>query len=306
MKKYLLFLSCCLFAATSAEALSAKDQLAAMKELFVKEFEKIDTNANGVIDKDEYLAFQYENFRSNVIEADGFDHPATKTPQLLSVDTPVAADKKEPENLAGVSPALQEMADFDLDLDETFETKEESSALATEDFLLEEDSSEKTESSADETSSDFPELDLTLSEDESLDNIIKDMEDKENPAADDDTAVKKDLAAQEKRITFLLENIKKTLPKKIDDITTWTDITYENNTIAYIYQADVDTTSFSPEEKEALKSSIENEACVNAYYEMCPKIKPIFIDEGINVEISYRDKAGTKINSCSFNNDTCA
>ncbi|MBO5038895.1 MAG: hypothetical protein J6C85_05515 [Alphaproteobacteria bacterium] len=304
MKKYLLFLSCSLFAATSAEALSAKDQLAAMKELFVKEFEKIDTNANGVIDKDEYLAFQYENFRANVIEADGFDHPAAKTPQPLAVDTPAPVVKQEPESLAGISPALQEMADFDLDLDEPLAAKEETNTLATEDFLLQDDAPKKAEDTSEDTSSDFPELDLTLSEEESLDNIIKDMEQKENPVIED-TTPKKDPVAQEKRITYLLENIKKTLPKKIDDITTWTDITYDNNTIAYIYQADVDTTSFSTEEKAALKSSIENEACVNAYYEMCPKIKPFFIDEGISVKISYQDKTGTEINSCNFNNDTC-
>lgn len=300
MKKYLLFLSCSLFAATSAEALSAKDQLGAMKDLFIKEFDKIDTNSNGTIEKDEYLAFQFENFRANVIEADGFDKPALKTPQPLTLDTPSPKASQEPENLGGISPALQEMADFDLELDEPLAEN----TLSTEDFLLEDDSPKKAEETSDDNTLELPELDLSLSEDESLDNILKDMENKENPVIED-TAPKKDLAAQEKRITPLLESIKKTLPKKIDDITTWTDITYNNNTIAYIYQADVDTTSFSAEEKAALKSSIENEACVNAYYEMCPKIKPIFIDDGINVKISYQDKTGTEIDSCNFNNDTC-
>ena len=79
MKKYLLFLSCSLFAITSAEAMSAKEQLAAMKDLFVKEFDKMDTNANGSIDKDEYLSFQFENLRTNIREAVLVDKASQET-----------------------------------------------------------------------------------------------------------------------------------------------------------------------------------------------------------------------------------
>ena len=35
------------------------------------------------------------------------------------------------------------------------------------------------------------------------------------------------------------------------------------------------------------------------------KIKPIFIDEGINMQISYIDKNKTELSSCEFNQETC-
>ena len=287
--------------------MSAKEQLAAMKDLFVKEFDKMDNNANGSIHKNEYLYFQFENLRTNIIEAEGFDKPAQKTSTDIAEKNKEVKEVKDDEALAGGSSALQEMADFDFDLDFLGEPKD-TAPLDVKDFLLDENKEDNTEDKTAETVSDtladLPELDLSLSEEESLDNIIADMDKKENPTPEP-TEPEKDPVAEEQRITALLESIKKTLPKKIDDITTWTDVTYKENTIAYIYQADVNTSSFSSKEMIALKSSIENEACVNAYYEMCPKIKPAFIDEGINVKIIYQDKTGMEINSCNFNDDTC-
>ena len=110
---------------------------------------------------------------------------------------------------------------------------------------------------------------------------------------------------REKQLGFMMETIKKSLPKKIDEITSWTDIEYTNNTIAYIYQADIDTAKFSEKDKKSLEDSIKNEACQKAYSDMCPKVKTMFIDEGINMQIRYYDKNNTALSSCEFNKETC-
>ena len=114
-----------------------------------------------------------------------------------------------------------------------------------------------------------------------------------------------DAAEREKQIGMMLETIKKTLPKKIDEITTWTDIEYQDNVISYIYEANIDISNDSEAEKAALTKNIESEACGKAYQEMCPKIKPMFINEGINMRIRYRDKVGNEFGKCEFNQETC-
>lgn len=310
MKKYLLFLSCSVFAANAALALTASNQLQAMKELVIKEFEKIDTNKDGVLDKDEYLSYQFESLRSNIIDADGFD-----TLKVEVEKEPAVSDSpKVSAELGGVSPALKEMADFDLDfdLDDPFFGKTDDKAEATPKKLTMEDVMPKIESSETETMVDkeapaeetAPEIDLSISEEASLKGILADMVQKENPELNQEKT-KTDPKAKEQQINFMLETIKKTLPKKIDDITTWTGIEYENGIISYLYQADIDTTPFSAAEKSALQKSIETDACTKAYTEMCPKIKPMFIDEGINMKISYLDKKSNEIGFCDFNKETC-
>ena len=110
---------------------------------------------------------------------------------------------------------------------------------------------------------------------------------------------------REKQIGFMLDTIKKTLPKKIDEATTWTDIEYKDKAIAYIYEADIDMAAMSAKEKTALQNSIKTEACGKAYQEMCPRLKPMFINDGINVRIRYLDKGKNELGICEFNHDTC-
>ena len=110
---------------------------------------------------------------------------------------------------------------------------------------------------------------------------------------------------KDKEIKEMLSVVKKSLPKKIDDITEWVDIEYKDKVVSYVYKANVDTAMFSKEELEVLSDSIKNDSCVNAYQTMCPKIKPLFIDEGVNMRIRYVDKMDKELNFCEFNEKTC-
>ena len=166
------------------------------------------------------------------------------------------------------------------------------------------------------------ELDLSVSEDESLKSLLAEInetpEEKaaKKAAAEAEAKAKADAAAaaeqeknaaaeREKQIGFMLDTIKKTLPKKIDEATTWTNIEYKDKAIAYIYEADIDMSAMSAKEKTALQNSIKTEACSKAYQEMCPKLKPMFINDGINVRIRYLDKGKNELGICEFNHDTC-
>lgn len=75
MKKYLLLFSVSLAAASAgqAQALTAAEQLQATKAIFVADFHKMDDNKDGKLSLEEYLSHQFENFRANIIEAEGFD-----------------------------------------------------------------------------------------------------------------------------------------------------------------------------------------------------------------------------------------
>lgn len=165
-------------------------------------------------------------------------------------------------------------------------------------------------------------MDLSVSEDESLKSLLAEInetpEEKaaKKAAAEAEAKAKADAAAaaeqeknaaaeREKQIGFMLDTIKKTLPKKIDEATTWTDIEYKDKAIAYIYEADIDMAAMSAKEKTALQNSIKTEACGKAYQEMCPRLKPMFINDGINVRIRYLDKGKNELGICEFNHDTC-
>lgn len=357
MKKYMFLLSVSLVAASAgmAQALTAADQLKAMKQVFVADFQKMDDNKDNKLSLEEYLSHQFENFRANIIEADGFDTPkkaedAASPVKDETLSKPAAADKSssEPEkglkSLADVNNALQEMADFDIDLDDGLaldddlsldglEPAAESKPLTREDVMpsadllaLTEDEAAKpeTKKAAAEMPSldELGELDLSLSEDDSLKNLLAEInetpeqkaakqakkEAEKAAAAEAEIKAeqaKADAADRDKKIGMMLDTIKKTLPKKIDEVTTWTDIEYADKAIAYIYQADIDTATFSDKEIKALQNSIKTEACAKAYAEMCPKIKPVFIDEGVNMKIRYLDKVGKELSACEFNEETC-
>lgn len=421
MKKYLLLFSVSLAAASAgqAQALTAAEQLQATKAIFVADFHKMDDNKDGKLSLEEYLSHQFENFRANIIEAEGFDAAVAdkKLPARASAapaDTAADDKGKEPrdelKSLSDVNSALQEMANYELDFDDDFTfddsfsgldeepkkltredvmpaagvlspdktasdtdlpssgsslTKEDAAAPASDTVAPVPDTSvpaADTVAPAPDTSvpaSDTPapvsaastkneasavsegaahsaetdlsvsgepelpaELDLSVSEDESLKSLLAEInetpEEKaaKKAAAEAEAKAKADAAAaaeqeknaaaeREKQIGFMLDTIKKTLPKKIDEATTWTDIEYRDKAIAYIYEADIDMAAMSAKEKTALQNSIKTEACGKAYQEMCPRLKPMFINDGINVRIRYLDKGKNELGICEFNHDTC-
>lgn len=380
MKKYLLLFSVSLAAASAgqAQALTAAEQLQATKAIFVADFHKMDDNKDGKLSLEEYLSHQFENFRANIIEAEGFDAVVAdkKLPARASAapaDTAADDKGKEPrdelKSLSDVNNALQEMADFDIDFDdftldgdlslEGDTPAETPKRLTKEDVMPEADilspkavavsSSSSPEAAATVSASssseaaavseeparpakpDKPvseeqelpaELDLSVSEDESLKSLLAEInetpEEKaaKKAAAEAEAKAKADAAAaaeqeknaaaeREKQIGFMLDTIKKTLPKKIDEATTWTDIEYKDKAIAYIYEADINMSAMSAKEKTALQNSIKTEACSKAYQEMCPKLKPMFINDGINVRIRYLDKGKNELGVCEFNHETC-
>lgn len=414
MKKYLLLFSVSLAAASAgqAQALTAAEQLQATKAIFVADFHKMDDNKDGKLSLEEYLSHQFENFRANIIEAEGFDAAVAdkKLPARASAapaDTAADDKGKEPrdelKSLSDVNSALQEMANYELDFDDDFTfddsfsgldeepkkltredvmpaaavlsqdktasdtdlpssgsslTKEDAAAPASDTVAPAPDTSvpapdtsvpasdtpapasaasTKNEASAvseGETHSaetdlsvsgepELPaELDLSVSEDESLKSLLAEInetpEEKaaKKAAAEAEAKAKADAAAaaeqeknaaaeREKQIGFMLDTIKKTLPKKIDEATTWTDIEYKDKAIAYIYEADINMAAMSAKEKTALQNSIKTEACGKAYQEMCPRLKPMFINDGINVRIRYLDKGKNELGICEFNHDTC-
>ncbi len=414
MKKYLLLFSVSLAAASAgqAQALTAAEQLQATKAIFVADFHKMDDNKDGKLSLEEYLSHQFENFRANIIEAEGFDAAVAdkKLPARASAapaDTAADDKGKEPrdelKSLSDVNSALQEMANYELDFDDDFTfddsfsgldeepkkltredvmpaadvlspdkmasdtdlpssgsslTKEDAAAPASDTVAPAPDTSvpapdtvtpasdtpapasaasTKNEASAvsegaahsaetDLSVSGEPELpvelDLSVSEDESLKSLLAEInetpEEKaaKKAAAEAEAKAKADATAaaeqeknaaaeREKQIGFMLDTIKKTLPKKIDEATTWTDIEYKDKAIAYIYEADIDMAAMSAKEKTALQNSIKTEACGKAYQEMCPRLKPMFINDGINVRIRYLDKGKNELGICEFNHDTC-
>lgn len=364
MKKYLLLFSVSLAAASAgqAQALTAAEQLQATKAIFVADFHKMDDNKDGKLSLEEYLSHQFENFRANIIEAEGFDAAVAdkKLPARASAapaDTAADDKGKEPrdelKSLSDVNSALQEMANYELDFDDDFTfddsfsgldeepkkltredvmpaadvlspdkmasdtdlpssgsslTKEDAAAPASDTVAPALDTSvpapdtvtpasdtpapasaasTKNEASAvsegaahsaetDLSVSGEPELpvelDLSVSEDESLKSLLAEInetpEEKaaKKAAAEAEAKAKADAAAaaeqeknaaaeREKQIGFMLDTIKKTLPKKIDEATTWTDIEYKDKAIAYIYEADIDMAAMSAKEKRLCKTA---------------------------------------------------
>lgn len=346
MKKSLLLFSVSLVASSvgSAYALTAAEQLKATEAIFVNEFKKMDTNKDNKLSLEEYLNYQFENFRANIIEAEGFDtkkssvdKKSTEAAEQTAAQTSETEGKDELKSLGDVNKTLQAMADYELDMEDDLsldedwglgEPKAEEKGLTKEDVMPEKDllspeilsEAKKTEEA--KTVAPKDELDLSVSEDENLQNLLAEInETPEEKAAKEQAAAEKAKAEaeakaaaekkatadaeREKQIGIMLDTIKKTLPKKIDAVTTWTDIEYQDKVISYIYEANIDISKDTAEEKAALTKSIESEACGKAYQEMCPKIKPMFINEGINMRIRYKDKVGNEFGKCEFNQETC-
>ena len=296
MRKYILMLTCSLvsLASFNAKALTPNEQLQAMKGVFENSFNAMDTNEDGVLNKEEYLNYQFEEFRSNILEADGFDADLNKnvlqivenkakeiitkenidTPKEVADDTEKEDVKEDPNlNLKDSINIMQQMADFSLDDEEPVEIVEETSK---------ENAIENTKEDA------LPALEKLEFED------VK-----------EDAVVVEPTTPKDKEINEMLSVVKKSLPKKIDDITDWVDIEYKDKVVSYVYKANVDTATFSNDELMILTDSIKNDSCPKAYESMCPKIKPLFRDEGINMRIRYIDVNDKELNFCEFNKETC-
>ena len=302
MRKYGVMLLGLTVFGTSAQAMTANEQMEAMKGLYIKEFNMIDTNKDGVLSKDEYIAHQLESLRANLLSTSG----AESTKALTSEITETSAKPELDIEMPDVPDALKAMAEFDIDLDDV-------DALT--DISLDEKNTHLTNTEMESLKklTNVEDLDLSVSEDDNLKNLLKEMEHEDTTSSQagnisdafnqqfTDAANDKD-----KQINLMMDTIRKTLPKKIDSITTWTDIEYKNSTISYIYKADIDTTKFSETEKASLELNIKNEACVKAYTEMCPRVKPMFINDGINVQIRYLDSNNKELSSCVFDRETCS
>ena len=308
MKKFVLLLTCSIFAVSSATAMNATDHLNAVKDIFSKEFQKIDLDGNGVVSAEEYMLYQLEVLQKSLnAETQKVEAEATAAKQATETQAAETPKTEEPRNLATMNDTtatLEEMANFSLDTAEEKEPDEEDDEwyLKPEKLTLA-DVMPEDENAVEEV----PEIDLSVSEDESLKNILADMAKadlaEENVVTNEKTPA--ELEQEKKQLQFMLDTIKKTLPKKIDNITTWTDIEYRDDEMDYIYKADVDMNKFSTAEKDALKENIEKVACAQAYTEMCPTIKSMFIDKGVNMKIRYYDKSDVEISYCAFNNETC-
>ena len=286
MKKSIFMLTCSMLVLSinTGHALTSNEQLQAMKEILTDTFKEMDTDRDDCLTKDEYLNYQFEKFRASILSADNFD---TKLDETVFVSnkpdktTKTSQSKEETPKKTSINEGInimQSMADYKLD-------EEELELPNLEDDL--------------ELSSN---LDDNIKEDDmpSLDSI--NLEELKTPLIEED--VKED-NSKSKDISLMIDMLKSSLPKKIDEITTWIDVEYNNNTLSYIYQADMDTSTFSKDELLLLTNSIKLESCTNAYKEMCPKIKTIFIDYGINMQISYIDKNKKELSSCEFNKETC-
>lgn len=311
MKKFMLLFTCSFLAATAARALTASDQLNAVKDIFNQEFKKIDKDKDGVISSDEYMLYQFELLQKSFADAANKQIEKTDDTQKEEVidqsETPVQEEKKP--NLATMSDTtatLQDMANYEVSFESTSSDEpnyEDEEWYMKPDKLTKEDVmpeiiTEDTEEIV------VPEIDLSISEEENLKNVLANMveEDVKEPSPE---KTEEDKQKDEKQIKFIMDTIKKSLPKKIDNITTWTDIVYKDNVIDYVYEADVDVNKFTDFEKKSLKENIEKVACAQAYDEMCKTIKPMFIDNGINMKIRYYDKTKVEISYCEFNNETC-
>ena len=284
-------------ASFNAKALTPNEQLQAMKGVFEKSFEAMDTNEDGVLNKEEYLNYQFEEFRSNILEADSFDADLNKN--VLQI-----VENKAKEIITKEDKDTSKEVVEDVKKEEVKKDPEDASANLT-------DSINIMQSMADFSLGD--EEPVEIAEEASIENAVEDVKEDVLPVLEklefeevkEDAVVLEPTTPKDKEINEMLSVVKKSLPKKIDDITDWVDIEYKDKIVSYVYKANVDTSSFSSEEFAILTDSIKNDSCPKAYETMCPKIKPLFIDEGINMRIRYVDNQDKELNFCEFNKETC-
>lgn len=341
MKKSALLLSCSFLFMAQAYAIDAttdeaSDHLKLIKDAYTKKFEQMDADKNGVVDEKEYLKHQFEVMREVVLTTSGFeDIKETPAPQKIEVEeenitieevddnsTPTTTSEK-PKTLDDFSATLEEMATFDLDFEEELSVEQDKKRLTKEDVMpdlsepAKEDEIEEYEEETLEDASDS--IDELLEEDKEIEDLIaktaKQIEEAKslsNSTPDSSININKEEVkvvakepTKEDKINKLLEDSRKNLPQKIDEITTCTDIFYKNDMIVYNYSVNMDISAFSKDELALLQSHIKTEACLPIYKEKCPEIAPVFINDGTNVKIQYIDKNGKEISYCELNKTTC-
>lgn len=342
MKKSALLLSCSFLFMAQAYAIDtttdeASDHLKLIKDAYTKKFEQMDADKNGVVDENEYLKHQFEIMREVVLTKSGFeDIKEAPVPQKIEVEEenitieevdskPAPTTSEKPKTLDDFSATLEEMATFDLDFEEELsaEKEQDKKRLTKEDVmpdLSEPAKDDKIEEYKEETLEDASDsIDELLEEDKEIEDLIaktaRQIEEAKNlsnstpvPSTNINREEVKVVAKEptkEDKINKLLEDSRKNLPQKIDEITTCTDIFYKNDMIVYNYSVNMDISAFSKDELALLQSHIKTEACLPIYKEKCPEIAPVFINDGTNVKIQYIDKNGKEISYCELNKTTC-
>ena len=320
---------------------TASEHLKLVKDTYEKKFEQMDANSDGSVTKEEYLKHQFEEMREVVLTTSGFEDikeafiPKTTEVEEAKIEPLSQTEEKSPEKvktLDDFSATLEEMASFDLDFEEELsENNPQNQKRLTKEDVMPDFSKplpkeEPKEESLEDASANIEEL---LKEDTELEELIskteKQLEEakqltpattnapkeeivKDEPAEEViiksvETAPKE--LTKEDKINQLIEDGKKNLPQKIDDITTWTDVFYKDNMIIYNYSVNMDVSVFSQDEMVTLQEHIKKEACLPIYIEKCPEFAPVFIKDGTNVKINYIDRNGKEISFCELNRETC-
>ena len=332
MRKYLLLT--CAFASIytlNANAIESNKQLQAVKKVFEKSFERMDANSDGKISKDEYLAYKFEEFRDNIIGANSFDDDVRPEANIIieananisngvseiekKIEEKITANNKEEpvSPIEAYSNTLKEMAEYKLD-DELSSNTESGTPdgikefmLSTQDVMPEEISSLSKEKEKQKEAEILLDKNIDL-----LEEPLLDVDVLENNPQIEDLLNGKDINTNNDsentssgEIGAVIDTIRTSLPKKIDEITTWTDVKYNDKLISYVYKADIDKSIYTEEEFLSLQMSIKTQACEQSRTQLCQKVKPIFIDKGINLQIQYIDNKDQEITYCEFNQETC-
>ena len=293
MKKNLLMLTCSIVVLSwaNAHALTPEEQMRAMKEVFITSFNSMDDNKDGKLDEKEYLRHQFEKFRANIMGADSFDAPLNN--DVIEVVPVKDKNVSKGNSLSSISDSvniMQSMASYTLD----------------DDYMNIDDEIDKDEVSKEDV---MPQEMAVVSKEVSEDKeYIPALESLDFEEVNEELRIVPQTTKEDekdKEIQEMISIIRKSLPKEIDEITKWVDIKYQNKMVTYVYKAEIDSASFSSDDMKLLQDSIKNDSCVKAYESMCPKIKPLFINEGINLSILYTDKKDKELSSCEFNKDTC-
>ncbi len=288
MKKSILMLTCSMLALSSikANALTKDEQMYALKEVFIASFNSMDDNKDGKVDEQEYLRHQFKKIRENIIEENSIDASLDDS----DLETPKVSKENKPKDLSGMKDSvniMQSMVDFSLDEDELDNIEDIS--ITKEDVM--------------------PQKLNVITKDDGIDEeYIAPLEALDFENVTEELRVEPKLTKEDekdKEIQDMISIIKKSLPKEIDEITKWVDIKYQDKMVTYVYKADIDSSTFSDDDMKLLTESIKNDSCMKANESMCPKIKPMFIDEGINLSILYTDKNDKNLSACEFTKDTC-
>lgn len=97
---------------------------------------------------------------------------------------------------------------------------------------------------------------------------------------------------------------KSLLPMKIDEGTVWADFIREGQTVAYLYNINMDASNFTREQKDLVAIKMKEMLCPTLELAMCGATKMI-LEKGFSVETRYRDMKGTELFICTFTPAAC-